>query len=66
MQINIISQALEQVRQFKYLGRKLTEDERSEREVKNRTVMAKDAFNKHRTLLTGKIDCKLKKRVSRP
>jgi hypothetical protein len=63
LQINIDGQILEQVQQFKYLGSLITEDGRSEKEVRKRIAMAKEAFNKHQTLLTGKINRNLKKRL---
>jgi len=61
--INIDGQVLEQVQQFKYLGSLLTEDGRSEKEVRVRIAMAKDAFNKHQKLFTGKTNRNLKKRL---
>ena len=38
---------------MKYLGCLLTEDVCSEKEVRTRIAMTKDAFNKHQKLLTG-------------
>jgi len=46
---------LEQVNKFKYLGVWITEDGRSEIEVKSRIVMAKAAFNDRKELLTKNI-----------
>jgi hypothetical protein len=63
VQIKINDQLLEQVHQFNYLGSMLTEDGRSGKEVKKRIAMARDAFNKHQKLLTGKTNQNLKKRL---
>jgi hypothetical protein len=63
LQIEIGGQVLEQVHQFKYLGSLLTEDGKSEKEVKTRIAMAKDAFNRHQKLLTSNINRNLKKRL---
>ena len=41
----------------------MTEDGKSEREVKIRVALTKDAFNRHEKLITGNIDKKLKKRL---
>ena len=41
LQIEIRGQALEQVKQFKYLGSLLTEDGKSEKEVKNKNRYGK-------------------------
>ena len=63
LQIKINGTTLEQVHQFRYLGCLLTEDGRSEKEVRTRIAMAKDAFNKHQKLLTGKSNHNLRKRL---
>eukprot|EP00794_Sanderia_malayensis_P013668 gene13668-15098_t len=63
VEIKIGNQVLEQVHQFKYLGSLLTEDGRSQQEVRKRIATAKDAFNKHQTFLTGKSNKNLKKRL---
>jgi len=39
---------LEQVHQFKHLGSTITDDRRSEREVRIRIAMGEEAFEKHR------------------
>ena len=44
--IKIDGQKVEQVSKFKYLGAWITEDGRSETEIKTRIGMAKDAFSK--------------------
>ena len=44
LQIEIRGNILEQVHHFKYLGSMITEDGRSEKEVRRRIALAKDAF----------------------
>jgi len=64
VKIVINGNELEQVHQFKYLGSLLTEDGRSEREIKVRISMAKEAFEKHKKLLTeNTINKNLRKRL---
>jgi hypothetical protein len=63
VQISINGNTLEQVHQFKYLGSLLSEDGRSEREIRARIAMAKDAFNRHQQLLMKSLDRNLKKRL---
>ena len=41
----------------------MTEDGKSEREVKIRVALTEDAFNRHEKLITGNINKKLKKRL---
>ena len=50
--ISIDGRKVEQVSKFKYLGAWITEDGRSEVEIRTRLGMAKDAFNKRKELLT--------------
>ena len=50
IRITINGNTLEQVHQFKYLGSLLSEDGRSEKEIRSRIAVAKDAFNKHSEL----------------
>ena len=54
---------MEQVTQFCYLGSMITEDCRSHTEIKKRIAMGKEAFNKRRELLRGKLKLELKKRM---
>jgi len=54
-EIFVEGKMLEQVNKFKYLGAWITEDGRSETEVKSRTAMAKAAFNDRKELLTKSI-----------
>jgi hypothetical protein len=54
---------MENVETFKYLGSMLTNDGRCTCEVKSRTVMAKDAFNKKRDIFTSKMDLELTKKL---
>src|SRR6266516_1762439 len=61
--ITVDGRKIEQVKSFKYLGSVITEDGRSHSDVKIRIVMAKDAFNKRKELLTKGLSMKLKKRM---
>ena len=54
---------LEQVTQYKYLGSWITEDEKCDADVKTRLAMAKDAFWKHKQLMRGNINLRVKKRI---
>src|SRR6267154_2473762 len=50
--ITVDGQRIEQVKSFKYLGSIITEDGRSDVDVKSRIAMAKDAFNQRKEFLT--------------
>jgi hypothetical protein len=63
MNITINGNKLEQVTQFCYLGSTITEDCRSHTEIKKRIAMGKEAFDKRRELLRGKLKLELKKRM---
>ena len=63
MNITINGNKLEQVTQFCYLGSMITEDCRSHTEIKKRIAMGKEALNKRRELLRGKLKLELKKRM---
>ena len=65
LQIEIRGNILEQVHQFKYLGSMIMEDGRSEKEVRRRIALAKDAFMEHRMLLTKSLNQTLKKRLAK-
>ena len=55
---------IEQVEKFKYLGATITEDGRSETEIKTRTSIAKEKFSQMKKLLTSKqISLKLRKKI---
>jgi len=54
-EIFVGGKVLEQVNKYKYLGAWITEDGRSETEVKSRIAMAKAAFNDRKELLTKSI-----------
>jgi hypothetical protein len=58
-----IDQKLENVESFKHLGSILTNNVRCTCEIKCRIAMAKDAFNKKRTLFTSTLDLVLKKKI---
>jgi len=51
-EIFVERKVLKQVNNFKYLGAWITEDERSETEVKSKIAMAKAAFNDRKELLS--------------
>ena len=53
---------IEQVKSFKYLGSIITEDGRSDVDVKSRITMAKDAFNQRKELLTKGLSRTLKRK----
>ena len=61
MNITINGNKLEQVTQFCCLGSTITEDCRNHTEIKKRIAMGKEAFNKRRELLRGKLKLELKK-----
>ena len=42
---------LEQVKEFRYMGSPITEDNRCHAEIQSRIAMAKNAFNKKQELL---------------
>ena len=63
IRITINGNTLEQVHQFKYLGSLLSEDGRSEKEIRARIAMAKNAFNRHQKLLSSNLEKNLKKRL---
>src|SRR5207253_10043883 len=54
---------VEQVKQFKYLGSVIAEDERCVNDIKQRIGCAKDAFNKRKELLIKRMNKPLKKRI---
>jgi hypothetical protein len=54
---------VENVEEFNYLGRMITNDARCAREIKARIAMAKAAFNKKKTLFTSKLDLELRKKL---
>ena len=61
--INIDGVKLEQVKQFNYLGSTITEDCKSNSEIRRRIILGKEAFNKNNELLRGKLELSLKKRL---
>ena len=54
---------VEQVSQFKYLGSWITDDGYCAKDVRARIAMGKAVFMEKKKLLTGKLDCELKKRI---
>ena len=61
--IRVDGQRIEQVKCFKYLGSIITENGRSDVDVKSRIAMAKDAFNQRKEFLTEGLSRTLKKRL---
>lgn len=54
---------IEQVKKYRYLGTLLTEDWRSETEVRMRIAMAKEAFTRKKTLFCSSLNLELRKRL---
>ena len=54
---------IEQVKQFKYLGAWITEDGRSDVEVKTRIALAKEAFSRRKELLSRRMRLDLRKKI---
>ena len=54
---------LEQVDYFKYLGSTITNNGECTNDIRTRIALAKAAFNSRRSLLTGKLHLKLKKKL---
>ena len=54
---------LEQFDYFKYLGSTITNNGECTNDIRTRIALAKAAFNSRRSLLTGKLDLKLKKKL---
>ena len=63
VRIVVDGQELEQVDYFKYLGSILTRDGECTKEIRARIAQAKVAFNRKRTLMTGNLDLKLRKKL---
>jgi len=62
--IAIDQKQLENVKCFKYLGSRLTEDGRCTCEIKSRIAIAKAAFDKKKkNLFTSKLDLNLRKKL---
>ena len=61
--ISVRGEVLEQVERYKYLGSIVTQDGRCFEEIKTRTAIAKNAFNKIQALVTNRsISVSLRKR----
>jgi len=56
-------QAVEQMNKFKYLGAWITNDGRCDTEISMRIGMAKDAFSKHKQLLTKGMSTVVKRKI---
>ena len=61
--LTVDGKRIEQVKSFKYLGSVITEEGRRHGDVKVRTAMTEDAFNKRKELLTKGLSMTLKKRM---
>jgi Reverse transcriptase (RNA-dependent DNA polymerase) len=61
--IKIDGEKLEQVKQFNYLGSTMTEDCKSNSEIRRCIILEKEAFNKNKKLLRGKLELNLKKKL---
>ena len=59
--IRLGNETLKVVKEFCYLGSKITDDGRSREDIKCRLAMAKKAFLKKRNLLTSSIDLSVRK-----
>ena len=60
--VSIDGQKIEQVSKLNYLCAWITEDRRSEVEIRTRVGMAKDALNKRKELLTRGMSKEVKKK----
>ena len=65
LQIKVNTGELKEVVHSKYLGSVLTIDGHCTREIKMRIAIAKEAFNRKMSLLTGKLCIELKKKLAR-
>jgi len=63
MKITVNGQNLERVKQFCYFGSLVTEDCRSCHDVRRRTALGKEAFDKKDDLMRGSFSLHLKKRM---
>jgi len=61
LRIMVSGKEFESVTQFCYLGSMVTEDCRSECEVRRRIALAKEAFSKKKDLMCGSLSLQLKK-----
>lgn len=63
MSIKIGGNMVEEVKQFCYLGSKITQDGRSKEDIKSRIAQAKKSFHNKRDLLVSQIDLGLRKKL---
>ena len=61
--IRIKGESIEQVNSFKYLGCNISSKMNCCQEVKQRTAMAKEAFNRKRSIFCGPLEKELRKRL---
>ena len=61
--IKVNGEYLEQVTSYRYLGSIVTEDGRSEVEIKTRIAMAKKAFWKMKEVTRGQVNLTARKRI---
>ena len=63
IKVKVNGEYLEQVTSYRYLGRIVTEDGRSEVEIKTRIAMAKKAFWKMKEVTRGQVNLTVRKRI---
>ena len=63
LDITLKGQLLEQVENFKYLGGKLDQTGKYDKEIDKRIAMGKESFNKRKILLIKNFNRELKKRI---
>ena len=61
--LRILNEAVEQVDSFKYLGCTISSNMSCCQEVKRRIAMAKEAFNRKRSIFCGPLEKELRKRL---
>ena len=62
--MEIKDESVEQVDSFKYLGCNISSNLNCYQEVKQRTAIAKEAFNKKRSIFCGPLEKELRKEAS--
>ena len=65
LEIKENNRVLKEVDHFTYLGNVLTRDVYCTRKIKVRFIIAKEAFNRNISLLTSKLNIKLRKKLVR-
>src|SRR6266576_382167 len=65
VKLKVNGKNIQQVMEYRYLGTRLTCKGNSEAEIKARIGMAKEAFNRKKRILCGKLDNSLRKRLAK-